>query len=186
MQNLDQSYDVCSNYSEIACNFILALGFSVIFPLLGPISFICAVLRVFSNRFVVVYAGQISTSGHHIHRAPVDGDTCMALFGPIALLMYRVIQLKGNIVWSDTRMLVRLFCPIAVGMFYAAHVLYCYFARKIKMYTWSLKPAKNIVDTAARITAEEEYSLINKDDGRQYKFCNKVMEYVTEVHNLSV
>lgn len=51
----------------------------------------CTISRANLRR--VLYAGQVPSSGHYSYRAAVDGITCLALFGPIALFSFSCKEL---------------------------------------------------------------------------------------------
>lgn len=180
LRNFAPRFDICSNYAELACNFVLALGFYSIFPLLGPISFVCAILRMLSNRWALMATRKTPAEDEHrLHEAPVDAITYLAVMGPLVLFIYRVIQIYGIFYWSNSRLVARLSCPLVESFIYFFHLLCCYCARRRKLGNGSYEkgiPEKNNGDAILKVE--------NEPTEDAYNYQERVLEYVYEIRNI--
>lgn len=113
-------YDFAANYAELICNFALTSFFIMIFPVISLVSCVFSILRFFSDRTIMTDMYAISQAGHNLHRESINMALRFAVASPLALLIYRRIQLGPT-----TRLLdPGIAAPLSLLILYVIYLLY--------------------------------------------------------------
>jgi hypothetical protein len=113
-------YDFASNYAELTCNFALTSFFIMIFPVISLVSFVFSILRFFSDRATMTDMYAISQTGHNLHQEPINMALSFAVASPLALLIYRRIQLGPTTQLLDPGIV----APLSLLILYILFLLY--------------------------------------------------------------
>ena len=113
-------YDFAANYAELTCNFALTSFFIMIFPVISLVSFVFSILRFLSDRATMTDMYAISQTGHNLHQEPINMALSFAVASPLALLIYRRIQLGPTTQLLDPGIV----APLSLLILYILFLLY--------------------------------------------------------------
>ena len=113
-------YDFATNYAELTSNFAMTSFFIMIFPVISLVSCVFSILRFFSDRAIMTDMYAISQAGHHLHQESINMALRFAVASPLALLIYRRIQLGPTTQLLDPG----IAAPLCLLILYVLYLLY--------------------------------------------------------------
>ena len=102
----------------------LTISIFIMFPVIGVVSWVCAICRFLSYRMAMMNMYAVSHSTANLHREPVDKSICLAIFSPLALVVYRFIQLGSKTIVHLVE--ATFLAPLCVAIMYALHLAHAY------------------------------------------------------------
>lgn len=120
-QNYRLDFDFTSNYAELTSNFGLTMLIFIMFPVLGVVSWVCCIVRFISDRKAMMEIYAISQTSPVLHREPVNMALNLAVFSPLGLLGYRIIQLGTNAIQHLVE--TSFMAPLCVAILYALYLI---------------------------------------------------------------
>ncbi|XP_046460925.1 CSC1-like protein 2 [Daphnia pulex] len=131
-------YDFASNYAELITNFALTSFFIVIFPVISLVSFTFSILRFISDRSALTRIYPVGRIGHNLHQESINMAMRFAIASPLALLIYRRIQLGHGVKLLDPGIV----APSCLLILYATYLLYAHVKSYGVLPTWFCRLTK--------------------------------------------
>ncbi|EFX87523.1 hypothetical protein DAPPUDRAFT_96630 [Daphnia pulex] len=126
-------FDFASRYAELTSNFVLTCLIIINFPVIGIVSWISSILTFLSDRSALMNIYAVSSTNPNIHQEPVNIVLSLSILSPLALLIYRIVQLGPNL--PNHLLDDRFIAPLCVTIVCALHLIYA-FLRYFPKRTW--------------------------------------------------
>lgn len=126
-------FDFASRYAELTSNFVLTCLIIINFPVIGIVSWISSILSFLSDRSALMNIYAVSSTNPNIHQEPVNIVLSLSILSPLALLIYRSVQLGPN--FPNHLLDDRFIAPLCVTIVCALHLIYAYL-RYFPKRTW--------------------------------------------------
>ena len=137
-KNYRLEFDFAANYAELISHFGLTISIFIMFPVIGVVSWVCSICRFLSDRMAMMNMYAISHSTANLHREPVDKSICLAIFPPLALVVYRFIQLGSKTIVHLVE--ATFLAPLCVAILYALHLAHAHvrfhWPKMIQFHQW--------------------------------------------------
>lgn len=115
-------YDFSSNYAELTSNFALTSFFIMIFPVISLVSCCFSILRFLSDRKALTEIYPVSNTGHDVHKESINMVLRFAIASPLALFVYRRIQLGPTVQLLDPGVI----APLSLLILYVTYLIYAH------------------------------------------------------------
>ena len=168
-------YDFASNYAELITNFALTSFFIMIFPVISLVSCVFAILRFFSDRAALTRIYPVSYIGHNLHSESINMAMRFAFASPLALLIYRRIQLGRSVKLLDPGIV----APACLLILYGTYLVYAHVKSCGVLPTWFCRLTKlKSRNDMANIDDDEEDLLVDSmsDIQNEYDPLAKIRE----------
>ncbi len=126
-------FDFASRYAELTSNFVLTCLIIINFPVIGIVSWISSILTFLNDRSALMKIYAVSSTNPNIHQEPVNIVLSLSILSPLALLIYRIVQLGPNL--PNHLLDDRFIAPLCVTIVCALHLIYA-FLRYFPKRTW--------------------------------------------------
>ncbi|KAI9561459.1 hypothetical protein GHT06_012417 [Daphnia sinensis] len=117
------NFDFASRYAELTSNFALTSFFMMIFPVISLVSFCFSILRFLGDRTALTEIYSVSHTGHDLHKESINMVLRFAIASPLALIVYRRIQLGPTVQFLDPGVV----APLSLLILYVMYLLYAHF-----------------------------------------------------------
>lgn len=139
-------FDFASSYAELTSNFALTSFFMMIFPVISLVSCFFSILRFLSDRTALTEIYPVSHTGHDLHKESINMVLKFAIASPLALIVYRRIQLGPTVQLLDPGVV----APLSLLILYVLYLLYAHVKSRRKEDSTEDEEVDSI-----RITAHE-------------------------------